>query len=304
MKRPAKPRAVKAEPASMERRDFKLATKRILTTVIIAWAALAVLFLVTDLDISRAIAHPGSPLGLFFERFGDIPGLLIVLFASLVMFAQLAGRKGWIPVALRVILFLLSVVIVFYIAGKLAGPDSGFSALLRRRWVAFSLGIAAVVGLCLRLALGRVQSFAAKHPSFAGFTLRFAFFSYLLFVHGLKGIWGRTRFRDLAEGFANFTPWYHPSGFTGGASFPSGHTAMGWMLLPLFILVWRRRRALKVLVLSAIIAWALLVAYARILAGAHYASDVLFSTGAALVCFLILIRREGVITADEGTASL
>jgi len=165
------------------------------------------------------------------------------------------------------------------------------------------LGIAAMVGLCLRVVWGRAQCFAAKHPSFADLTLRFAFFAYLLFVHGLKGIWGRVRFRDLAEGFTNFTPWYHPSGFTGGVSFPSGHAVMGWMMLPLLILVWRRRRALKVLALSAIIAWALLVAFARVLVGAHYASEVLFSTGAALVCFMILIRREGASLAREGAAT-
>jgi membrane-associated phospholipid phosphatase len=47
----------------------------------------------------------------------------------------------------------------------------------------------------------------------------------------------------------------------------------------------------------------LLVAYGRVLVGAHYASDVLFSTGATLVCFLILIRRKGVIAAEERSAS-
>lgn len=299
MKRPAKPSSAAAEPASEERWDFKPATKKTLTTVIIVWAALAVLFVLTDLDISRAIAHTDSPLGLFIEHYGDLPGLLIILFAGLVMIAQLAGREGWALWGLRAFLFLLSVLLVLYIAGELARPYSGLSALLRRRWVAFSLGVAAVVGLCLRLAWSRIQSFAAKHPSFAALTLRFAFFAYLLFVHGLKGIWGRFRFRDLAKGFTNFTPFYQPRGFNGGVSFPSGHTVMGWMLLPLLLLVWRRRRALKVLVLSAIIAWAMLVAYARVLVGAHYASDVLFSTGAALVCFLILIRREGASLARE-----
>jgi len=288
---------------SSDRRNFRLATWRILAAIIIAWAVLAVLFSLTDLDISRAIAHSDSPLGLFIEHYGDIPGLGIVLFAGLVMIVQLSDRRGWALWALRVILFLLSVSIVYYIAGELARPYSGIAVLLRRRWVIFSLGIAAMVGLCLRLAWARVKSFAAKYPSFADLTLRFAFFAYLLFVYGLKGIWGRVRFRDLAEGFTNFTPWYHPRGFTGGVSFPSGHTVMGWMMLPLLILVWRRRRALKALVLSAIIAWALLVGFARVLVGAHYASEVLFSTGAALVCFLILIRREGVITAKKGTAS-
>jgi membrane-associated phospholipid phosphatase len=302
MNRPVPPIVARAHTAGQEGQASRLATKRILMAVIIAWAALAALLMFTDLKISQTLADRNSPMGLFIEHYGDIPGLMIILFAGLVMIAQLSGRRGWALGALRVILFLLSVFIVFYMAVELARPFFAFSALLRRRWVVFSLEIAAVVGLCLRLAWGRAQRFAAKHPSFAALTLRFAFFAYLVFVHGLKGIWGRVRFCDLAKGGANFTPYYQPRGFTGGLSFPSGHTVMAWMLLPLLILVWRRRLPLKVLVLAVLIAWALLVAYARVLVGAHYASDVLFSTGAALVCFLILIRRQGASPAREGAA--
>jgi membrane-associated phospholipid phosphatase len=303
MKQPSEPRPVEAPSTAAGERGFRLSTRRILTAVIIAWAALAVLLIFVDLRISQSIADIDSSLGLFIEHYGDIPGLLIILFAGLTAIAQLADRQGGALWALRVVLFLLAVLIVFYVAGELAHPYSGFTSLLRRRWGAFSLIIAAALGLCLWLAWGRAQRFASRHPSFAGLTLRLAFFSYLLFVHGLKGIWGRVRFRDLARGFTNFTPWYHPNGFTGDVSFPSGHTVMGWMLLPLLILVWRRGRAQRVLVLVTVSAWALLVAVSRVFVGAHYASDVLFSTGASVVCYLILIRRRGVIAAEERMSS-
>ena len=66
---------------------------------------------------------------------------------------------------------------------------------------------------------------------------------------------------------------------------------MGWMILPVFLLVQNKSRKIKLLVGSGIVSWGVLVALGRIVIGAHYATDVLFATGIALVSFLFLYKR-------------
>ncbi|MCK4479401.1 MAG: phosphatase PAP2 family protein [Candidatus Lokiarchaeota archaeon] len=65
------------------------------------------------------------------------------------------------------------------------------------------------------------------------------------------------------------------------------------MFLPLLITVKDRKNtdAIKILVYILILGWGLFVGLSRIIVGAHYASDVLFSTGFAAVTTLLLYRK-------------
>ncbi|MHA2294209.1 MAG: phosphatase PAP2 family protein, partial [Candidatus Hodarchaeales archaeon] len=96
------------------------------------------------------------------------------------------------------------------------------------------------------------------------------------------------------------TPWFSPQGITGDFSFPSGHTAMGWMLLPLVLLTREKSRKSKILALTVIIAWGLIVALGRIVIGAHYVSDVLFSSCVAFITFLLLEKHY--YSGDDSTS--
>ncbi|MHA1507314.1 MAG: phosphatase PAP2 family protein, partial [Promethearchaeota archaeon] len=99
---------------------------------------------------------------------------------------------------------------------------------------------------------------------------------------------------DLDSGYTNFTYWFLPPGISGGgSSFPSGHATMGWMFLPLLITVKDRKikDPLRIIVTVLIIGWGIFVAASRIAVGAHYSSDVLFSTGAATIVTIFLYTR-------------
>ncbi|MBK7228246.1 MAG: phosphatase PAP2 family protein [Ignavibacteriales bacterium] len=61
------------------------------------------------------------------------------------------------------------------------------------------------------------------------------FYGNILFVSLIKIFWGRIRFRDLSDNYSDFTPWYFSQGVTGHQSFPSGHAAMGFMMMALFV---------------------------------------------------------------------
>ena len=90
--------------------------------------------------------------------------------------------------------------------------------------------------------------------------------------------------------YNNFTSWFLPNGFAGHQSFPSGHAAMAWMILPLLILVSNKSKLTRSALLFIIICWGTAVPISRIVIGAHYASDVLF--GACIICITYLVIKN------------
>lgn len=90
-----------------------------------------------------------------------------------------------------------------------------------------------------------------------------------------------------------FTPWYKPNFFSGHHSFPSGHTvnASSLGLLPLFYSknFCKRFSHAKKITYIAVIAWSVFMAFTRLLAGAHFLSDVLCG---ALIGFVAVIVAD------------
>jgi membrane-associated phospholipid phosphatase len=115
----------------------------------------------------------------------------------------------------------------------------------------------------------------------------------ILFVEITKFLCGRVRFRDLNSNYSNYTPWFLPPGpDSNNNSFPSGHAALGWIFLPLLILIkdYKWKDPIRILISMFVIGWGLFVAISRVLIGAHYASDVLFSSGAAAIITIFLYK--------------
>ncbi len=110
-----------------------------------------------------------------------------------------------------------------------------------------------------------------------------------LLVNGvLKPLWGRPRPAqvDLFGGARPYQHWWQPGHIGGGRSFPSGHAAMGYVLVLGTCLVPRRRSAgLRGLVLGGALAYGSLLGATRIIQGGHFLSDVLGS--GSLMCFLV-----------------
>ena len=98
----------------------------------------------------------------------------------------------------------------------------------------------------------------------------------------LKQHWGRPRPAEVLDfdGQQQFLSVWSKGVAGEGASFPSGHAAIGFYLCAPFFFLWadgRKRWAVVALTLG--MGYGLLMGVGRIVQGAHFASDVLWSAG-------------------------
>jgi membrane-associated phospholipid phosphatase len=266
----------------------RLGRRAALIALGVVGTALALVCARFDLALSIALADPGAGWARFTERYGELPGFWAVAAGFAVPFLRATrssarGIAAWLAATLTFVLALG--VSELRLSGVTPAP--------------LALGLAAALTLTLLgLLHGRVGRAWTDHVGVrraSRATVWLALTS-LLFVHPVKLVWGRVRFRDLDAAHSAFSAWYAPQGFTGHASFPSGHTAMAWLLLPCVLLV--ARGTLARLVLSTLVlGWGVFVALGRVVIGAHYASDVLLSTLFALT--VVLCVPEGDAAAER-----
>lgn len=222
-----------------------------------------------DLQIARAAYDPESRFGLLLRKFGEYPGHALILFSAGVYL--LYGRN----LILR-LLMLLPFCLEIYIFIKKHHPVASITEGVFV-WFLLLFPLAAIL-------YARRSATKAVMARSAGLVVLAGVLHPLVLVQILKKLWGRARFNNLEEGVTDFTPWYLPQGINDHHSFPSGHTAMGIMVC--FLVLYFPPR-LRGIVLLPLIVWAIAVAASRVILGAHYASDVVFSlsTGLGLLYF-------------------
>jgi len=256
-----------------EKTNWFMVSKLILI-VLLPWIILAIIFGIYDLNISIAVVDEASAWGNFGADYGELPGYALIGIALATFIGgyikKLKLQK--IPALVIIVIGILFIIVDsdFYIGFSLIIPMIIYTIITwNRDWKNYRT-LACIISLL-----------AVINP--------------LLFVQITKILCGRVRFRDLDPGFTNFTPWFLPPGLSSdGRSFPSGHTAMGWMFLPLLIAVKDRKikDPYRIVVTVLVIGWGLFVGLSRIVVGAHYASDVLFSTGIAAVVTILLYKKS------------
>lgn len=134
-------------------------------------------------------------------------------------------------------------------------------------------GLGLVVAARYRPSLARWR----RHAAFVFLTL---VLGPGLFVNTLfKDHWGRPRPRQVTElgGTMTYQCFYEQGQPGRGKSFPCGHSSMGYYFVVFYFLMRRRHKRIAFAALAAAMAYGSLIGVARMAAGAHFASDVLWS---------------------------
>jgi lipid A 4'-phosphatase len=125
-----------------------------------------------------------------------------------------------------------------------------------------------------------------------------------LLVSGLlEPLWGRPRPRHIEQfaGHQPYRPWWQPGTPGTGESFPSGHVAMGYILIAGTVLVPCRRRVwLYRLWLGGVLGYGTLIGVARVVQGGHFASDVAWSGFLMCVTVGVLQKALSVLPGRPG----
>jgi membrane-associated phospholipid phosphatase len=239
------------------------------------WAVLGLVCARYDLALSQAVVQRDASWAQAGQRFGELPGVIAFAMAAAAGYARpVQVHLPWWQRQLPWLLCSLGAAVAVALCSYRL-----FDHRLSLLQAAVALTAALVSTRLLRAPLGHGLQLHPDLERAAAWTVRLGIWSWLL-VSSLKLAWGRVRFRDLQPTAGDFTPWYAPQGWTGHASFPSGHAALGWLLLTC-VLVWPRGSQGYRWALGLCVGWGVFVASSRVVLGAHYLSDVLFSTAFA-----------------------
>ena len=261
-----------------------------------------------DLQISTAIASSTSGFGLGVSIVGPTIGFMgLALFGGGFIGLAIHGQYPKWAKALFWVAGIAAYVVSVYFSGTEYFGVNGFYGNIPE-WVGFIIAAIPLAGA----EVGGYFLFRKTENKYAWVIYLIAFAVLLLTlvagVTGLKAIFHRPRFRTVSTTAIDFHNWWQPCrdyknlmqayGLVSEEfkSFPSGHTAEASILLVTTTfapLVNPKLKKIQVPCFILAFAFVMLVGFARILAAAHYLSDV--SMGASITIVFTIIANEIVI---------
>ena len=268
----------------------KISNKATAYYLIIVWVIAAFLLESSDLWISINLYNPNAAWAIVLQKYGEIPGLLVVLTGIHIYIVTLKASSNIKTILFNGFLLTTGSLITLYIFWLISLALSNSTDLFNDNRSYFFLS-AIILNILISLLFRKRYKFSKKSILFSRIIFKTFFYGYLLIATPLKIFWGRIRFRDLAENYSDFTPWYWPNGITGNQSFPSGHAAMSFIMIVLFVLFMDKPFYKRIILKGLVISWGLAVCASRVVMGAHFTSDVLFGAMIVIVAYLFLINN-------------
>lgn len=242
-----------------------------------------------DLQISQALYNPENLFARFFYWFGQAPGMLLMSFGFMLILVARPRQSKWLSVLL---LLICSICSFTYAVMPLSIGTYYMNCGIPGRIISLILSIV----IFILMLWGAKKIAETNDPK----TLIKIALTYIImyFVVGrilsiAKNIWGRPRFYSILDDFTRFSPWYRILGNPLDdtfKSFPSGHASEGAMLIGiiLFPKIVPSLKKRSSLLYGIAFAWILCVMAARIIAGAHFLSDVTVGASVTYVVFFVL----------------
>jgi len=231
-----------------------------------------------DLRLSEALNNPTQWFSKLLHNYGEWPAYLINVGFPVALCVWLIKHKKYFWAILP---FVFTVVFGFLFSMmwfKSTSMPFVFNAIFN----------AVCTGALFGLFFAIPKEFHRKVLYILGVAFVISNIVYLVML-ATKYLWGRVRFFDLMD---DFTPWYRPNGINGHESFPSGHVLsavsllMFW-LVPIIFKIKNIFARLPFIIVPVL--YTLAMMYARIVVGAHYLSDVVFSIILFTVCTVVFL---------------
>lgn len=215
-----------------------------------------------DLQLSILLYDPKSIIGKLFENHMLTIVFLPVIYSCIAIFKV---KKNYLSLIFALILSVYCAYMNLhgYIQNKV-----------------YFILLSLFVGICLLMMMFGVVK---KQVSFKHYETIFVFLLIVIVIHFIKVIDGRIRFRDFSDfaAYSQFTNWYDFNFLKPGNSFPSGHTATMYVLLPILSIFKYDGKHYRYITYTTIF----LMAFSRINYGAHFLSD-------TMIALLIAITLE------------
>lgn len=272
----------------------KTNTSRDFLAVLIGIAACVLIGSFCDLALSSAVFNIDSIFGMIFAGYGDMPMSICMFAAALILFMHPSKK-----IVLRVLQIIGAILCLLMSVPFMVVMPAVRDGLPMP--VAIVVGIALIVCLSIFLPKG-IRKMDHSSAVRLALTLVLVAYGSMMLVNMFKGTWARPRMRmiSITDGAA-FQPWWVIGCEAKDAlmqlgvaaeefkSFPSGHTcsAATALLLP-YVARYSAKYTDKERTFFWIgVVWAVVVAFSRIIMGAHFLTDVSFGFLATLIVMYV-----------------
>ena len=244
-----------------------------------------------DYNISKDIVNPDSSWAGFFNLFGEQPAF-IALYAGIIILHGARKREGRWKNALKI---TLSSILILVAAFQISFMPVHYlfehtEESITPGWWIFTIAATFILAGLGLVAAERISTEKLRSVRNIGIVLILLVVSEIVLVNILKILWARPRMRSM-DSMDQFRHWYMIGGPTRNnelKSFPSGHTANGFVAIAFSMFFSGVKKVKANLYLAFALVWGILVALSRVVRGDHFLSDVLMSCIITTILFLLI----------------
>ena len=268
----------------------------ILTSILVFYCLLMILFTFFDYQITNALFSPKTGYGIFFEATGPMFMPFFVMFSTVGLIMNLKFKNKTKQIISYIGLGFL------YLYATFMGVMTHLYSYAPWMFIP-----SIVIYVCFTLFTVYLnKQLIHKYPKLINrhvrilLTILITASISLVGVDIIKSIFGRIRYLDLNDA-SQFKPWYHINDFLFNSSFPSGHTARAtttlcFSLIPLYF----GKKKLFYVIFGIACAFAVMTGISRLFEGMHYPTDI--ATGFAIILLAFYISKYYLLDKNDTIA--
>jgi len=247
-----------------------------------------------DYNFSHYITNTDSHWANFFNQFGEIPAIFLMLIGTTILFGARKKDILWrnilshliaIPFIALLSYIITSMPVRYMYENQVTGLGEDIPQVLNITTIILAI----IIFVSTMYIERKIDDSKFKEMRKAAILFILLVIGEIILVNVVKEVWGRPRMRIL-ESIDGFKKWYEINGpalNNNYKSFPSGHTANAFSVIAYTLFFSYFKNINKKTVMIIAIIWGVGVALSRVVLGAHFLSDVI--TGGYITIFLFIV---------------